>query len=138
MCSASFASGTSVTSTATPASGSAFSGWSGAGCSGTGSCVGTMNAAQSVTATFLPNPSPAQTVSFIARGDFAVGTNPKSVAVSDFNGDGRLDLAVANVSSYDVPGTVSERLGNGDRTFQPAQSFAAGSNASCDDQGEFN
>src|SRR5207245_5402868 len=118
-CSASFASGTSVTLTAVPASGSVFGSWSGAGCSGTGSCVVTMNAAQSVTATFLPNPSQAQTVSFIARGDFAVGTNPKSVAVSDFNGDGRLDLAVTNASSYDVPGTVSRLLGNGDRTLPP-------------------
>src|SRR5207249_8235854 len=63
------------------------------------------------------------------RGDFAVGTNPKSVAVSDFNGDGRLDLAVTNASSYDVPGTVSVLLGNGDGTFQPVQSFAAGNDA---------
>src|SRR5207247_1604848 len=54
-CSASFASGTSVTLTAAPASGSAFTGWSGAGCSGAGTCVVTMSAAQSVTASFSPN-----------------------------------------------------------------------------------
>src|SRR2546427_732465 len=123
MCSAAFASGTQVTLTAVPASGSVFGSWSGAGCSGTGSCVVTMNAAQPVTATFLPNPSQAQTVSFIARGDFAVGTNPKSVAVSDFNGDGRLDLAVTTYYSN----AVSVLLGNGDGTFQPARSFGAGS-----------
>src|SRR5881397_2620325 len=76
----------------------------------------------------LPNPAPAQTVSFIARGDLEVGTNPRSVAVGDFNGDGRLDLAVTNASSYDVPGTVSVLLGNGDGTFQSALSFAVGSN----------
>jgi uncharacterized repeat protein (TIGR02543 family) len=39
------------TLTATPATGSDFTGWSGA-CAGTGSCVVTMTAAQSVTATF--------------------------------------------------------------------------------------
>ena len=50
-CSASFASGTAVTLTATPTSGSAFTGWSGA-CSGTGACSVTMNSNQSVTATF--------------------------------------------------------------------------------------
>jgi hypothetical protein len=50
-CSAGFASGTSVTLTATPAVGSTFTGWSGA-CSGTGSCVVTMNANQTVTANF--------------------------------------------------------------------------------------
>ncbi len=50
-CSASFAGNTSVTLTAAPASGSIFTGWSGA-CSGTGSCVVSMTAARSVTATF--------------------------------------------------------------------------------------
>ena len=50
-CSASFPSGSSVVLTANAASGSTFSGWSGA-CTGTGSCSVTMRAAQSVTATF--------------------------------------------------------------------------------------
>jgi virginiamycin B lyase len=51
-CSASFGSGTQVTLNETPASGWVFSGWSGA-CSGAGSCVVTMSAAESVTAAFL-------------------------------------------------------------------------------------
>ncbi|HEU4735115.1 MAG TPA: cellulase family glycosylhydrolase [Kofleriaceae bacterium] len=50
-CTASYAGGTSVTLTATAASGSAFVGWSGA-CSGTGTCTVSMATAQSVTATF--------------------------------------------------------------------------------------
>jgi hypothetical protein len=54
-CSASFNTGTSVTLSATPASGSTFSGWSGA-CSGTGACVVALNAAASATATFTLNP----------------------------------------------------------------------------------
>src|SRR3989442_14160001 len=97
-----------------------------------------MSAAQSVTATLLPNPALAQTVSFIARADLEVGTNPKSVAVSDFNGDGRLDLAVTNASSYDVPGTVSVLLGNGDGALQPGQRFAAGERGCCRVIGEIN
>jgi hypothetical protein len=56
-CSASFASGTAVTLTAAAASGSTFTGWSGA-CSGTGACTVTMSAAQSVTATFGGTPPP--------------------------------------------------------------------------------
>jgi endo-1,4-beta-xylanase len=50
-CSASYASGTSVTLTAAAASGSTFAGWSGA-CTGTGTCILSMTAARSVTATF--------------------------------------------------------------------------------------
>ena len=41
-----------VTLTATPAAGSTFAGWSGAGCSGTGACTVTMSSDQAVTATF--------------------------------------------------------------------------------------
>jgi hypothetical protein len=40
--------------------------------------------------------------------------------VGDFNGDGRLDLAVANDN-------VSVLLGNGDGTFQVAQNYPVGS-----------
>jgi hypothetical protein len=51
-CDAPFNSNTVVTLTATAATGSVFSGWSGSGCSGTGTCQVTMNQARSVTATF--------------------------------------------------------------------------------------
>ena len=50
-CAENYAASTNVTLTATPTTGSTFTGWSGA-CSGTGSCVVTMDAAKSVTATF--------------------------------------------------------------------------------------
>ncbi len=50
-CLANFNSGTVVTLTATPAGGSTFAGWGGA-CSGTLTCSVTMNATQTVTATF--------------------------------------------------------------------------------------
>lgn len=51
ICSASFASGGSVTLTATPADGYSFNGWSGA-CNGTGSCVVQINANKIVIAQF--------------------------------------------------------------------------------------
>jgi uncharacterized repeat protein (TIGR02543 family) len=50
-CSASITTGTSVTLTAAPDSGSTFTEWTGA-CSGPGACTVTMDAAKSVTATF--------------------------------------------------------------------------------------
>jgi Divergent InlB B-repeat domain len=50
-CSASFAQGTVVTLTATAAAGSTFTGWSG-DCTGTGTCIVTMDQDRAVTATF--------------------------------------------------------------------------------------
>lgn len=58
----------------------------------------------------------------LAKTDFSVGLQPDSVAVGDFNGDGKLDLAVANARS----GNVSILLGEGDGTFYPAVNYAAG------------
>src|SRR5439155_11203383 len=74
-----------------------------------------------------PNPALAQTISFIAGGDYAVGANPSSVAMGDFNGDGRPDLAVANYGSNKQNDDVSVLLGNGDGTFQAARTFLTGS-----------
>ncbi len=51
-CSASFANGTQITLTATPGTGASFGGWSGGGCSGTGTCAVTVNAATTVNALF--------------------------------------------------------------------------------------
>ena len=53
VCSADFDAGTSVTLTAVAASGSTFTGWSGA-CTGSSSCTVTMDAAKTVTAAFDP------------------------------------------------------------------------------------
>jgi hypothetical protein len=61
-CSALFDFGTSVTLTASAASGSTFAGWSGEGCSGTGTCTVSMTQARSVTATFSTNNSPTITM----------------------------------------------------------------------------
>jgi len=60
---------------------------------------------------------------FAAAVNYDTGTMsfPRSVAVADFNGDGKPDLAVADES-----GNVSILLGNGDGTFQPAANYPAG------------
>ena len=51
-CSADYSAGTVVTLTATPSTGYVFAGWSGGGCTGTGSCVVTVNGPLTVTASF--------------------------------------------------------------------------------------
>ena len=52
-CSADYTGGTAVTLTAAAPSGSRFAGWSGEGCSGTGTCAVTMSQGRNVTANFV-------------------------------------------------------------------------------------
>jgi uncharacterized protein (TIGR03437 family) len=52
---------------------------------------------------------------------YPAGIASRGLTVGDFNGDGKQDLAVANVSS----GDVSVLLGNGNGTFQPVVSVPA-------------
>jgi len=69
-CLQSYAVGTVLTLTATPADGSFFSGWSGGGCAGTASCVMAGNAPVTVTAAFvLGSAAPAPSNTSPASGD---------------------------------------------------------------------
>jgi len=61
-------------------------------------------------------------VEFRAKNTYSVGTNPTSLAIADFNADGKLDIVVANTGSSDA----SVLLGRGDGTFHPSVSFPAG------------
>jgi hypothetical protein len=57
------------------------------------------------------------------------GFFPASIAVADLNGDGKLDLAVANCGASACNGSegvVGVLLGNGDGTFQPAVNYDSG------------
>lgn len=67
--------------------------------------------------------------SFQVSSSYATGSDPVSIAAGDFNGDGKIDLAVANAISLGrpVPGTVSIFLNNGDGTFRSNGDFPAGS-----------
>jgi ethanolamine utilization protein EutA (predicted chaperonin) len=68
---------------------------------------GTSNAA------FFEITRPTSSLALITSGVRA-GSNPVSAEVGDFNGDGKLDLVVANAGSKNV----SVILGNGDGTFK--------------------
>ena len=79
-CSASYANGTAVTLTATPAAGSTFAGWSGS-CTGTGTCSVTMSAAKSVTATFTASQATSYqlTVTKSGTGAGTVNSSPAGI-----------------------------------------------------------
>ncbi len=76
------------------------------------------------------------TGSFGAATDFAVGYRPSSVAVGDFNGDGKHDLAVANESFASM--SVSILLGTGTGNFGAATNFGVGGDPVSVAVGDFN
>ncbi len=81
-----------------------------------------------------------QTVSAVPQNGFRpavnynAGSGPAFVAVGDFNGDGKADLAVANYNTNNV----SVLLGKGDGTFQAGVNYNAGSNPYSVAVGDFN
>jgi hypothetical protein len=70
---------------------------------------------------FFPIAVSTPAVAF-SKSDFATGASPSSVVTADFNGDGKLDLAVTNF----VANTVSVLLGNGDGSFRARVDYATG------------
>ncbi len=80
-CSHAYNAGTSVTLAATPATGYAFTGWSGGGCSGAGQCTLTISASITVTGTFQPK----YTVSVTPPGAGGVVTNTAPLPANQIN-----------------------------------------------------
>lgn len=77
-------------------------------------------------------------LSFSPATSFPVGANPQAVVTVDFNNDGKIDLATTNDDQSTGNGTVSVLLGNGDGSFQSAQTFATGPWPSSLAAGDFN
>ena len=64
----------------------------------------------------------------------SVGTTPQGIVTGDFNGDGKIDLAVANSGDN----TISILLGNGDGTFTAQTPIAVGAGPDWLVTGDFN
>jgi hypothetical protein len=90
---------------------------------------------------FLQVTDPTANVAF-GTTSTGVGEGPFSVSVGDFNGDGKLDVAVANLCGSDPtcnsPGSVSILLGNGDGTFTPQPAVPVGQFPESVAVGDFN
>jgi hypothetical protein len=72
--------------------------------------------------------------SFQNHVDYGVGNRPLSVVAADFNGDGKLDLAVANFNDN----TVSVLLGNGSGAFPSRVDYATGTGPASVTAADFN
>jgi FG-GAP-like repeat/FG-GAP repeat len=83
---------------------------------------------------FFETTRPTSVVALATPSDFVTGEGSASVATGDFNGDGKIDLVVANSGSNNV----SVLLGNGDGTFQAAVDYNAGTAPDFVAVGDFN
>lgn len=105
-CAQAFDQNTEVTLTAVADVGSTFAGWSGGGCSGTGTCVVTLNAAATVTATFTVDQH-TLTVVRAGTGAGTVTSNPAGINCGgnctepyDFGAEVTLTASAATGSSF--------------------------------------
>ncbi len=88
-----------------------------------------------------PDLAPGSTISVLINNgsggfpthvEYTTGFAPLAVTIADFNGDHKMDLAVANGCGLDLTcaassgGTVSVLMGNGNGTFQNQTSFQVG------------
>jgi streptogramin lyase len=133
-CAAPFALGTQVTLTASASAGSSFAGWSGGGCSGTSPCVVTMNAAQSVTATFTVIPSFMLSVVPSGNGSGTVTSSPSGIncggtCAASFQSGTQVVLSAVSASGSTFAGWSGGGCG-GDQTCTVTLGAATTVNAS--------
>lgn len=99
-------------------------------------CVSDADCTQGTIAVLLGNGDGSYQPALVSK----TGAVLASVAIGDFNGDGKLDVAVNNACP-DIgctSGSVNILLGNGDGTFQPSVAYPSGGNAFSVEAGDIN
>jgi hypothetical protein len=106
-CAHAYSNGEQVTLTATPGLNSAFTGWSGGGCSGTGACLVEMSESRNVTADFAPVQRQL-TVSTTGTGSGQVTSSPAGIDC----GAGGTDCSASFVHGTQVTLTSTPSTGS--------------------------
>jgi FtsP/CotA-like multicopper oxidase with cupredoxin domain len=111
---------TSITLTATPDANYTFTGWSGGGCSGTGTCTLTLSADTTVTANFAPSGPTIYGNAGVggATLTYSDGVNSGTVT-ADANGNYSISIPTAAPWTIPWTGTVTPSMTG--YTFQPTQ-----------------
>ena len=158
-CSQTYTSSTSVTLTATPADGYRFNGWSGGGCSGTGSCTLLINTQTNVIANFGTTTSATYTLTVTKAGSGTITSSPAGITCGSdcsqsYAGSMPVSLTATPANGYTFSGWSNACTGTGEcsvtlnaaknvtATFKPtitltelvaAYSFGAGSGTTVKD-----
>ena len=82
---------------------------------------------------FFPVANSTTTLTF-GGAQYATGTHPSAITTGDFNGDGKLDLAITNQTDN----TLTILLGNGDGTFSAGSTPGTGQGPISVIAGDFN
>ncbi|MDZ4714490.1 MAG: FG-GAP-like repeat-containing protein [Cytophagales bacterium] len=78
------------------------------------------------TVSVFRNTSSVGSISYAAKVDFTTGTSPLSVSIGDLDGDGKADLAVANLASFTVSVLRNTSSGVGDISYAAKVDFTTG------------
>jgi hypothetical protein len=128
-CSFGFNAGTGVTLTATADAGSTFVGWSGEGCTGTGTCTVNMTQTRKVTATFMLSGVPGTAVLISPTGTITTATPTytwQAVSTSTWYYLWVMDSTGVKLSQWYTAAEASCGSGTGTCRVTPSKDLAPG------------
>jgi len=86
-----------------------------------------LNSSSGTLSAFRNTSSGAGNISFSSKVDFTTGANPESIAIGDFDGDGKPDLVVVNGNSNTISVFLNTSSGSGSISYADKVDFITGS-----------